>query len=123
MAEAFFARYSRKHAASSAGVRTARYHREGVPVPWQVAEAMERVGIRMDAHRRKQLRRRMVDEADRVVVVMTPGQVRALLPKYVVRSPKVTFWTDVKDPQNSRERVAARDRIRTRVRSLLRELG
>ena len=123
MAEAFFTRYSRKHAATSAGVRTARYRREGVPVPRQVAEKMALVGIRMDGHRRKQLRKRMVDRADRVVVVMTPGQIRALLPKYVLRSSKVTYWTDVKDPQNPRERVAARDRIRTRVRSLIRELG
>jgi protein-tyrosine-phosphatase len=123
MAEAFLRRYSPQHQATSAGLRTARRRKVGSPVPWQVAEKMEWVGIRMDRHRRKQLRRPMVDEADRVIVVMTPGQIRALLPKYVARSGKVTYWTDIKDPQNDSERIVARDQLRKRVRELARRLG
>ena len=123
MAEAFLARYSRKHAGMSAGLRTAPRGKEGYPVPWQIAEKMERLGIRMDRHRRKQLRRSMVQEADRVVVVMTQGQIRALLPKYLARSKKVTYWTDIKDPQNDSERIVARDQLRRRVRELVRQLG
>jgi protein-tyrosine-phosphatase len=123
MAEAFFDRFSRKHTAKSAGLRTARRKKIGYPVPWQVAEKMARIGIRMDQYRRKQLRAPMVAEADRVIVVMTPGQIRAMLPKYVARSGKVTYWTDVKDPQNDAERIAARDQLRRKVRDLVRQLG
>lgn len=123
MAEAFFRHYSRKHTGESAGVRTAYRRKVGYPVPWQVAEKMERIGIRMDRYRRKQLRPSMVTAADRVIVVMTPGQIRALLPKYVARSGKVTYWTDVKDPKNDTERIEARDQLRRKVRSLVRQLG
>ncbi len=122
MAEAFLAHYSPAHVGMSAGLRTARRGKVGFPVPWQVAEKMERVGIRMDRMRRKQLRRAMVEKADRVIVIMTPGQIRALLPKYLARSEKVTFWTDIKDPQNDRDRILARDRLRQRVRRLALEL-
>jgi arsenate reductase (thioredoxin) len=123
MAEAFLRRYSPKSDVQSAGLRTARRGKVGYPVPWQVAEKMERIGISMTRYRRKQLSSRMVAEADRVVVVMTPGQIRAMLPKYVARSGKVTYWTDVKDPQNDAERVLARDQLRRKVRNLARELG
>lgn len=123
MAEAFLARYSREHTGMSAGVRTAHRGKEGYPVPWQIAEKMGELGIRMDRYRRKQLRRSMVQEADRVIVVMTPGQIRALLPKYVARSRKVTYWTDIQDPQNDEARLVARDQLRRRVRDLVRELG
>jgi arsenate reductase (thioredoxin) len=123
MAEAFLRRYSPKNDVQSAGLRTARRRKVGYPVPWQVAEKMERIGISMSRYRRKQLSSRMVAEADRVVVVMTPGQIRAMLPKYVARSGKVTYWTDVKDPQNDAERVLARDQLRRKVRNLARELG
>jgi protein-tyrosine-phosphatase len=122
MAEAFLARFSRKHTAESAGLRTAHRRKVGYPVPWQVVEKMERIGIRMGRYRRKQLRRRMVAQADRVIVIMTPGQIRALLPKYVARSGKVTYWTDIKDPQNDTERIVARDQLRKKVRSLVRQL-
>lgn len=123
MAEAFFDRSSRKHLGASAGLRTADRGKEGFPVPWQVAEKMERIGIPMDRYRRKQLRRRMVDEADRVIVILTPGQVRALLPKYVAGSSKVSYWTDVKDPRNDAERLRARDQLRQKVRRLVSQLG
>ncbi len=123
MAEAFFEHFSHKHKATSAGVRTSRRGKVGYPVPWQIAEKMAQVNIRMDGYRRKQLRERMVDEADRVIVVMTPGQVRALLPKYVTRSRKVAYWTDIRDPQNSTDRRIARDQLRRKVRALVRQLG
>ncbi|MGC2788776.1 MAG: low molecular weight phosphatase family protein [Thermoplasmata archaeon] len=123
MAEAFLRHYSRKHTAESAGLRTARRRKVGYPVPRQVAEKMVRIGIRMDRYRRKQLSRRMVTDADRVIVVMTPGQTRALLPKYVARSGKVAYWSDVKDPRNDSERVRARDQLRRKVRDLVRQLG
>ncbi len=123
MAEAFLDHYSRRHTGESAGLRTARRGKVGYPVPRQIAEKMERLGIRMDRYRRKQLRSRMVAEADRVIVVMTPGQIRALLPKYVARSGKVTYWTDVRDPQNDAERIKARDQLRRKVRNLVRQLG
>jgi arsenate reductase (thioredoxin) len=123
MAEAFFDHYSRKHSGMSAGLRTAHRGKEGHRIPRQVAEKMERLGIPMHRYRRKQLRRSMVQAADRVIVVMTPGQIRALLPKYVARSEKVTYWTEIKDPQNDRERIVARDQLRRRVRALVRQLG
>jgi protein-tyrosine-phosphatase len=123
MAEAFFEHYSRKHSGMSAGLRTAHRGKEGHRIPRQVAEKMERLGIPMHRYRRKQLRRSMVQAADRVIVVMTPGQIRALLPKYVARSEKVTYWTEIKDPQNDRERIVARDQLRRRVRALVRQLG
>ena len=123
MAEAFLRHYTRRHTAESAGLRTARRGKVGYPVPRQISEKMERIGIPMDQYRRKQLRHEMLDSADRVVVVMTPGQVRAMLPKYVARSGKVTYWSDIKDPQNDRERVRARDQLRRKVRALVRELA
>ncbi|MFZ0890928.1 MAG: low molecular weight phosphatase family protein [Thermoplasmata archaeon] len=123
MAQAFLEVFSSKHVAESAGLRTAFRKKVGFPIPWQVAEKMERIGIRTDRLRRKQLRRRMVDEADRVIVIMTPGQIRAMLPKYLARSRKVTFWTDVKDPQNDVERIRARDQIRSKVKRLVSDLG
>lgn len=92
-------------------------------MPRQVAEKMARIGIRMDRYRRKQLRREMVDDADRIIVIMTPGQIRAMLPKYVARQGNVAYWTDIKDPQNDAERVVARDRLRRKVRRLIDELG
>lgn len=122
MAEAFLDHYSRKHTVESAGLRTAHRRKVGYPVPRQVAEKMERIGIPMDRYRRKQLRRSMVADADVVIVVMTPGQVRALLPKYVGRSGKVTYWSDVKDPQNDKERIIARDQLRRKVRTLIPQL-
>ena len=123
MAEAFLDHYSSKHVGKSAGLRTAFRKKVGYPVPRQVAEKMERLGIRMDRFRRKQLRRGMFDDADRVIVIMTPGQIRAMLPKYVSRSSKVTYWSDVKDPRNDAERIRARDQLRKKVRVLLGELG
>jgi protein-tyrosine-phosphatase len=123
MAQAFFEFYTSKHVGESAGLRTAFRKKVGHRVPRQVAEKMERLGIRMDRFRRKQLRRRMVDEADRVIVVMTPGQIRAMLPEYVARSGKVTYWTDVKDPQNDAQRIRARDQLRKKVQQLIHDLG
>jgi protein-tyrosine-phosphatase len=122
MAQAFFERSSSRHVSESAGIRTAFRRKVGSPVPKQVAEKMQRLGIRMDGYRRKQLRSRMVDEADRVIVILTPGQIRALLPKYLARSRKVTYWVDVKDPRNDDERIRARNQLRKKVQRLLTEL-
>jgi len=123
MAQALLDHYAPQVATESAGLRTARRGKVGYPIPRQVAEKMGRIGIPMDRYRRKQLSRRMVTDADRVIVVMTPGQIRAMLPKYVARSGKVTYWSDVKDPKNDRERVRARDQLRRKVRNLVRQLG
>jgi protein-tyrosine-phosphatase len=123
MAEAFLNHFTHKHVAVSAGLRTAFRNKVGFPVPWQVAEKMEQIGIRMVRYRRKQLHRRMVKEVDRVIVIMTPGQIRAMLPKYLARSRKVTYWSDVKDPRNDLDRIRARDQIRAKVKRLVRDLG
>jgi hypothetical protein len=34
----------------------------------------------------------MVDNADKVIVILSPGEIRRLIPKYLKRSKKVAYW-------------------------------
>ncbi len=122
MAEAFFNNSSKTNKAISAGLKTAHRKKVGYPVPRQISEKMSRVGIDMSKYKRKQLTQKMVNGSDKVIVIMTKGQIRALLPQFVKKSDKVVYWDKVKDPKNDKDRITARNKIKKLVNALVKNL-
>ena len=126
IAEAFFANMSKHNSASSAGTDSRRVGVEGSRLgsgEWNTLDAMREIGLDVSDKISKQLTPKMVEEADKVIVIMTAEESRRLLPEYVGRSGKVEQW-EIEDARNNRELTfAVRGIIKKRVEKLVLEIG
>ncbi|MFH1420878.1 MAG: low molecular weight phosphatase family protein [Candidatus Aenigmatarchaeota archaeon] len=116
MAEALFRTFAREggeYEAMSAGTHV--LENEGKPLADEVVRCMKELGYDLSGSRRKQLTPQMVDEANKVVVMTSFGDV----PWYLHGSPKMTYW-DVPDGKGkSYEGICA---IRNQIRDLIQTL-
>jgi len=121
MAAAFFRRFS-KNKVDSAGLEVK--NDEGDELPPQIIEFMGEVGYDTSKYKRKQLTKNMIQKADKIIMLLTPSERRAYVPKSIRNLPKVTFW-NVKDarwtPHSTQVKI--RERIRKLVKNLVREIG
>jgi protein-tyrosine-phosphatase len=100
IAEAIFNRLSRGSSASSAGVEVDKEGEAGLPPGRVATELMLGWGYDLLKKKRKQLTRRLFDRADIVVVILSSGEIRKLLPRYAALSPKTRFWVDRLAPKS-----------------------
>lgn len=117
MATAFFNKMSKKHHAIGAGTHVGE--NEGKPIHEFVVNCMAELGYDLSKNTRKQLTPKMVEEADKIIVMND----REDLPDYVKNSPKVVFW-DVEDGKGKSYEFhcKSRDRIKTLVEKLVEEI-
>ncbi|MDE1827919.1 MAG: low molecular weight phosphatase family protein, partial [Candidatus Micrarchaeota archaeon] len=82
MAEAFFAKMSKKNSATSAGTHSREEGVEGVKLGigrWDTPDAMKEIGFDVSDKVSKQLTPEMINSADRVIVIMTDEESKRLL--------------------------------------------
>ncbi|HKZ34057.1 MAG TPA: low molecular weight phosphatase family protein [Candidatus Nanoarchaeia archaeon] len=122
MAEALFNKYSKNHKAKSAGTHVEE--KEGHTIGEKetanfVCEVMNEEGIDVRKNKRKQLTPKMVEEANKVVIITDKKD----WPDYLKKSDKVIYWNlqDAKDTDYDFH-IKTRDWIKKRVRKLLKEI-
>jgi protein-tyrosine-phosphatase len=121
-AEAFFGKVAPHHSISSAGTNADERNKHfGTDhVPEQVMQVMKEIGFDMSAHRRKQLTKKMADEADLIIAILD----KKFLPDYILNSPKMRHW-DILDPKGMPlefHRVI-RDQVKEAVGKLVKEIN
>ena len=123
-AEGFFNNMSKRSKSVSAGLDVKKTKVEGLPPGPGMIRAMKRYRIDISRIKRKQLTRKMVQKAGRVVVLLEKPEHR-FLPKYLKKpSSKISFWS-IKDPRNMTSQKAvlrSLREIRRRVKELVREI-
>ncbi|MCL5412826.1 MAG: hypothetical protein M1569_00260, partial [Candidatus Marsarchaeota archaeon] len=93
IAEILLNTYSIRHRASSTGANVDKEGTVGAPAGHIVSELMLSLGhSRILKVKRKQLTRKMVENADRVIVLLQDSEVRAFLPDYVRCNAKTVTW-------------------------------
>lgn len=120
MAEAFFKRMSRKHRASSAGIRGEKYEgRHLAEFAGDVVRCMAELGYDISENIAKQLTPEMVKKADRIYVITSDE-----LPDYLKNSGKIFFWR-VEDAKGMsfEFHVKIRNNIKKLVENLVKEIG
>ncbi|MDE1804866.1 MAG: low molecular weight phosphatase family protein [Candidatus Micrarchaeota archaeon] len=127
MAEAFFNRMSKKNTGYSAGTSSRDEGVEGAVIgngKWMTPDAMKEIGYDIYGNVSKQLSKPMVDQADKVVVIMRKEEGEMLMPDYLKKSGKVEMW-EILDPKYKGMEVirSVRDEIKMRVEKLVREIG
>lgn len=122
MAEGFFNKFSKKNEAISAGVAVEeRYLGKRLgDITIFVVPVMKEEGIDISDNRPKQLNEKVVDEVDKIIVMVE----RDLWPDYLKSEERAIFW-GVDDPRKGDMDVhrKARDEIKMRVKKLVEEIG
>jgi protein-tyrosine-phosphatase len=98
IAEALFNGLSKKNRASSAGIAVENEGRSGWPPGRVATELMMDLGYDIQKGKRRQLTKKLFDEADMVIVILSSSEVRKFLPSYVAESPKTRVWTSMRAP-------------------------
>ncbi len=122
-AEYFYNRLS-KNMAESAGTIPKAEHKAGLPPGENVVRCMRSgFGIDISSSRRTQLTKRMVDGADRIVVMLEKRQYKTM-PAYLAGSKKAVFW-DTDDMYGVSDLKTRRvlKQIQGKVKKLVRETG
>jgi len=128
VAEALFNRLS-QHRAKSTGTEADELLAKRNPATSMVKDAtggqsviayMEEEGINVSENTRSQLTPKMVDEADKVVVITSKDS----WPEYLMKSEKVTFW-DIPNAVGMTPEAArvVYDQVKQRVKDLVDEIG
>ncbi len=121
MAESFFKRLSKKHRAASAGIDMSNYEKKKNirDLSRITAECMEEIGIDVGRKKPKKLTKKMVDNADIVVLVGEDFE----FPNYVRDAKRLIAW-NIPDPvERSKDFFReTRDEIEKRVIGLIKEL-
>lgn len=127
MAEAFFAKMSKKNSATSAGTHSREEGVEGVKLGigrWDTPDAMKEIGFDVSDKVSKQLTPEMINSADRVIVIMTDEESKRLLPDYAKNSGKVELWEIEDGRYKSRGYTfQMRNVVKKHVEELVREIG
>ncbi len=122
VAQLLFNKTSKKNNANSAGLALVDFEK-GLAPGRIMTELMLSQGYNdFTKQHRKQLTEEMANGSDKVIVIMTRGQIRALLPQFVKKSDKVVYWDRVKDPKNDKDRITARNKIKKLVNALVKNL-
>jgi len=116
MAEEFFNKFSKKHKAISAGTKA----QTKKPLPEVVINSMKEVGIDVSKNKRKKLTKKMVQQADKVIVMCRADK----LIKKAKKTGKVGFWKVM----DAKGRSLAfhnkiRNQIKKKVEKLVKEIG
>ena len=124
MAEAIFNSLTKKHKATSAGSSVEESDTAGLPPGDGVIEALREIDIDISSCKRKQVTPTMVEEANKVIVLMGDEEAKTYLPAYFSKSNKIEYW-DVQDMRGSIDpefHKAVRNEIEKRVKLLLKKL-
>jgi len=121
IAESFFNKLSRYHA-TSAGARVGKYEGQSINFEGRgefAVHCMKELGYDLSDKTSKQLTQKMVETADKVVVIMEEHE-REMLPGYVTDSQKAAYW-DVEDGagKNYEFYITMRDKIENLVEKLV----
>ncbi len=125
MAEAFFIKFSKKNEAISAGTQV--FEKEGENIGKNeeaklLIKIMNEEGINLSNNKVKQITPEMVKQADKIIVMAEKSE----CPDYLLKSKKVVFWNieDVKGRYDSYDyHIKTRDKIKEKVKKLVKELG
>lgn len=118
MAEAFFNRYSKRHTSESAGLKL-----DSDNIDERVIRAMKEFGFDLSDKKPKKVTDKMIDNADRVIIV-SPD-----LEKYYTWNKKPIIWNiyDIVKDENGQipyqQFVDIRERVKTKIEELVREIG
>ena len=132
MAEAFFNKLSKKNNSTSCGVdpyyvehydaKVANYPKS------RVIDVMAEKGVDISRNRIKMANKKMVDDADMVIAIMSNDRAKRDLPKYITNSPRFRLW-EIEDA-NARHASSMyeaqsrnRDKIYALVKKLVKEIG
>ena len=132
MAEAFFNRLSKRNPATSCGVDpyyVKHYNAKVANYPKsKVIKVMMKRGIDVSGNRIKMVNKRMVEDTDIVIAIMSKNRAMKDLPKYILNSPKFRLW-QIEDA-NARHASSMyeaqsrnRDKIYVLVKKLVKEIG
>jgi protein-tyrosine-phosphatase len=132
MAEAFFNKLSKKNHSTSCGVDpyyVKHYHAKVVNYPKsKVIDVMAEKGIDISKNSIKMADRKMVENADMVIAIMSSNRAKRDLPKYIINSPKFRLW-EVEDANAKytssmyEAQSRNRDKISMLVKKLVKEIG
>ena len=125
MAEAFFNNLSKKNKSISAGTKV--FEKEGKTIGENekaklLIKVMNEEGIDLSNNKVKQLTPEMVKQADKIIVMAEKSEYL----KYLLKNKKVIFWDieDIKGRYDSYNyHVKTRDKIKKKVKKLIKELG
>ncbi len=97
MAEILFRKINKKHKVTSAGIKVNEEEGEklkDIPLAEPVIRFMRKEGFDASENFRKQITKKMVDNADKVIVMAE----KEIWPDFLINNPKVVFW-DIEDPK------------------------
>jgi protein-tyrosine-phosphatase len=117
MAEAFFKKYSKGDEVKSAGIEAGKYEgREVGEIDDRFVKGMKEEGIDISGQKSKQLTKKMIDWADKIVVIAK----KEIWPDYLRDSEKVEFW-NIGDPAGGdlNQAIKAKDEIKIKVEELV----
>ena len=132
MAEAFFNRLSKRNRATSCRVDpyyVKHYNAKVANYPKsKVIKVMMKRGIDVSGNRIKMVNKRMVEDTDIVIAIMSKNRAMKDLPKYIPNSPKFRLW-QIEDA-NARHASSMyeaqsrnRDKIYVLVKKRVKEIG
>ena len=118
MAEAFFNRYSKKHTSESAGVVLDIDY-----IDKRVLRAMDEIGFDLSYKKPREVTEEMINNSDKVILI-SPD-----LEQYYSWSKKPVVWniTDVVKDTNGQvsyqQFINVREKVKAKIKGLVRELG
>ncbi len=126
-AEAFFKGFTKRHAAKSAGVDVNATGTAGIPPEKGIVEVLDDYyGIDISNWKRKQVTKRMLEDADKIVILMRKSERKKYLPDYFKKFyHKTLFWgiVDMRHTKSVDARRKRTERIRALVKNLVENLG
>ena len=124
VAEIFFNSLAKGSSASSAGTNVALKGREGAALPDETVAFMGSISMDASRLRIKQATPKMIEEADRVIVIMKADERRQFVPGWLATSPKTQYW-EIENPIDTSYETHAKigNQVVDKVKKLLREIG
>lgn len=126
-AEAFFRKSTNKHTAESAGIGVSNTGTVGLPPGKDIVEVLkDYYKIDISKRKRKQVNGKMLEEADKIIVLMGEPERKRYLPQYFKKFGNKTVFWDVVDMRHTKSVDALRKRtakIKGMVEALVKELG
>ena len=126
-AEAFFKHYTKKHKASSAGINVYVEKTAGMPPRKEIADLLKKnYGIDISKNKRKQVTQKRLEDADRIVVLLSKNEYESYVPKYFKKfNSKISHWSNFRNkrPKSHPGMEANTEGIRKLVKNLAKEIG
>ena len=132
MAEAIFNKFSKKNHADSCGVCTYYYLKKfngKVPVGDPVLKVASETGLDITKKKIKQINRKLVENSDIIIAIMTKERAKKDIQKYVKNNKKFRLW-ELEDVSGTMKFGSAykkhkinRDKIYKKVTGLIKKIG